>query len=642
MSNEKRKCIAVYTAKAEKFYQAEILKGIYKVAFEHDMNVAVFSSAIVSGTEENIQSEIQIFSLADYDKFCGVIYLPHTFDFTDMSEIVDKPLADAFKNKNFPAITVDSTVDGLPSVHSDESEGIRILTQHMVKVHGCKDIAFMTGYKGHLHAERRLETFLEYMKEQNLEVPESRVYYGDFWYEKGEDFVNQLINSKEGLPEAIICANEFMANSVYHSLYQKGYSVPNDVLISCFNGDPEEIPFMSSVWKKTEKLGIAACEYILRMINGEKIPPEEFYVKCDYPEHNSITCNCEKTYSYDLTVDYNKSVFGIDSYFSEYNTFNESLLTAPNMELMFWSIDWFTYFIKGFKGLYFVMCENWHDPIKSSVSEGKFSDRMEIYYSREEKGEGLEPQKYVGHNNFFDTKEIFPKLFSSDSEPSSYIIRSLHFFGKCFGYIVIDNGSTMKTLDSIFNFSLKDVVKAIEAQLRFNKSEYLYSTDVMTGIYNRNAFNFKPDELIRKYKEIDGDYRDLLIITYDLDGLKQINDKYGHVEGDNAIIRVANAIASTTVEGADDELNFRIGGDEFVKFVIGENLDHSIFQTINDLNKKLEGYNARSGKPYSIHASVGYSLTQLSEISNISDILISADRRMYANKLEYKSKHKLP
>lgn len=635
MEEKSRKCIAVFTAKADKTYQADILKGIYKVAFENDMNVAVFTSTVAAGTEENINSELKIFTLANPDKFCGVIYLPDTFDFADMTELIDKPLVKAHTEKGFPTVTIDGNIKGLPSLHSDESEGIKTLVEHFVKHHKCKDIAFMTGRKGHPHAERRLEAFLEYMSQNNLSVPQSRIFYGDFWYDKGDDFVDQLLNSNEGLPEAIICANEYMAHSVYHALFQRGFSVPNDVIVSCFTGEPKEMKFITSVWKNSENLGIKACQTIIDMLNGKKIAPTEHFVKCDYPLNPSVTCDCLKTYGYDFTTQYNKSVFETDNYFSEYNSLNECLLTCKSMGLMFWSADWFTYYIKGFKGIYFVMCKDWEDPINSPINSGNYTDQMEIYYYREEKGEGIEPDKAVGHGRFFDTADVFPKLFSAEGEPSSFIIRSLHFFGKCLGYVILNNGTAMRTYDIIFNFWIKDVVKAIESQLALQKAEYLYSTDVMTGIFNRNAFNIKPYELLENYKQTD---KNLAIIVYDMDGLKHINDTYGHTEGDFAIKNVARIISNTTVENADEQLDFRIGGDEFVKIVVGDFTKADLDLAEKKLHQMISQFNHTSQKPYKVHTSIGVCTKKVSEISTVSEILSIADNHMYENKLKFKSK----
>lgn len=635
MPNSKRKCLGVFTAKADRKYQADILKGIYKVAFENDMNVAVFTSTVAAGTEENIKSELKIFSLANLEKFCGVIYLPDTFDFADMTEILDQPLVKAYKEKGFPVITIDSKIEGLPSIQSDESAGIKTLCKHFVNFHNLKDVAFMTGRKGHPHSERRLKAFLDYMAENRLEVDESRIFYGDFWYDKGEDFVNQLLSSKKGLPEGIICANEHMATSVYHALFKKGIAVPDEVKISCFTGEPEEMKYITSVWKNPENLGIEACKMIVDMVNFKKISPNEHYVKCDYPESLSISCGCKSAYEYDFSMQLSKSFFESNNYYSEYNTLDECLMTCKNMEYMFWSADWFTHYIRGFKGIYFVMCKDWDSPIDSPLGGENYTDQMEIYYHRIEKGEGQEPDKFVGHGHYFDTTEIFPKLYSSEGEPSSFIIRSLHFFGKCFGYIVIDNGKALRTYDIILNSWIKSIAQAIESQMRFQKAEYLYSTDVSTGIFNRNAFNFKPDEILNNYKNTSKRFS---VIAYDMDGLKHINDTYGHAQGDFALKNLARLIADTKIQCADEELNFRIGGDEFVKIVVGDFEDEALDEAEKDFHRRISEFNRSSNKPFSVHTSIGTCTKNVDEISSVSEMLSVADNYMYENKLKFKKK----
>jgi len=85
-------------------------------------------------------------------------------------------------------------------------------------------------------------------------------------------------------------------------------------------------------------------------------------------------------------------------------------------------------------------------------------------------------------------------------------------------------------------------------------------TDALTEVYNRRYFNEMLPKRDRKY---------LTFIMIDIDHFKQYNDTYGHQEGDDVLVQVAQAIASSLERSSD--LCFRLGGEEFA--VLCESLD---------------------------------------------------------------------
>ena len=120
----------------------------------------------------------------------------------------------------------------------------------------------------------------------------------------------------------------------------------------------------------------------------------------------------------------------------------------------------------------------------------------------------------------------------------------------------------------------------------------------------------------------------LLCIYADLDHLKQINDQFGHQEGDFAIKQAGaylkNSLRSTDVIG-------RIGGDEFAALAIikNENMGMEIRDRII-LNSKL--FNQSSDKPYYIELSIGYAVYKWSEDLELNQMLSVADLMLYESK----------
>ena len=153
--------------------------------------------------------------------------------------------------------------------------------------------------------------------------------------------------------------------------------------------------------------------------------------------------------------------------------------------------------------------------------------------------------------------------------------------------------------------------------------------DTLTGVFNRAGFfKFAPNVI----KEAISKRNKLFVLFLDLDGLKRINDRYGHDEGDSFIRAMGNVLSKVRGHG---ELLMRYGGDEFVMMAqdfTKEDADHYIER----IQKGIDEYNADSGKPYLLAASIGYSIVEPYENMDIEDLIESADREMYKVKNEKK------
>ena len=124
------------------------------------------------------------------------------------------------------------------------------------------------------------------------------------------------------------------------------------------------------------------------------------------------------------------------------------------------------------------------------------------------------------------------------------------------------------------------------------------------------------------------------VIMSDLDGLKFINDNYGHAEGDNSIYAVANALFNSVPESS---LSTRFGGDEVFSVVFG---DCDPDEIVSNIDKNLDEYNKNSGKPYKVSTSSGYTVSVLDENFDITQAIKDADEQMYiAKNKKYQEHH---
>ena len=155
--------------------------------------------------------------------------------------------------------------------------------------------------------------------------------------------------------------------------------------------------------------------------------------------------------------------------------------------------------------------------------------------------------------------------------------------------------------------------------------------DDLTGLYNRRGFlNLAEHQLKLACRT----KRGLLLIFADLDDLKQINDTFGHKEGDLALIESANILKGTF---RSSDIIARIGEDEFVVLAL-ENSEANIEVIYARLKSNLDAHNAKSNHPYTLSISIGTAYYNPESSYTIDELLTRADKLMYEHKINKKIK----
>lgn len=155
------------------------------------------------------------------------------------------------------------------------------------------------------------------------------------------------------------------------------------------------------------------------------------------------------------------------------------------------------------------------------------------------------------------------------------------------------------------------------------KNEIIF-TDCLTGLYNREYLEFLHKRACNK--------KDCWVsgIMIDLNGFKQINDNYGHAEGDLALCIVADLLLKSFSEYG---VVTRYAGDEFV-IMLNTTDDQLIQKIIKSAKKNFVTENEKNDKLYQLSASMGYAITNLSN-ETIDDLMNRIDEQMYQDKMKY-------
>lgn len=181
----------------------------------------------------------------------------------------------------------------------------------------------------------------------------------------------------------------------------------------------------------------------------------------------------------------------------------------------------------------------------------------------------------------------------------------------------------------------RSIAYAIE-RFRLNKRlMHMTITDDLTGLNNRRGFIALAEHQINSAKRTG---TDLLVLFIDVDGLKLINDRYGHHIGDRTLVATAEILRTTFRES---DILARIGGDEFAVLAVAsrENNRVSIWER---LDSKRKQFLANINESYDLSFSVGISEWKPDDPKNLDVLMNEADAAMYAQKLEKKGEFILP
>lgn len=190
------------------------------------------------------------------------------------------------------------------------------------------------------------------------------------------------------------------------------------------------------------------------------------------------------------------------------------------------------------------------------------------------------------------------------------------------------SGSDGETSSGPLHLNLKKLARILRSGLRKNQMESEFShlaiSDELTGLYNRRGFLLLGSE---RMKLAHGMKKNVLLFFADLDNLKQINDQFGHQEGDQALLKTAEIFRNTF---RNSDITARFGGDEFTALVIEE-----YGQTATTISKRLQDNMAElaaNNTQYPLSLSVGMTRYAAEMRSSLKKLLSQADQALHKQK----------
>lgn len=245
---------------------------------------------------------------------------------------------------------------------------------------------------------------------------------------------------------------------------------------------------------------------------------------------------------------------------------------------------------------------------------------------------GYEPKDLLGRNAFefvhIEDLSIVKALFEESVKNRSEVSPKARFrfrhrngswlYLEAIGRIITDDKGQIRSV-----INSRDVTEQVrlESELR-----QLSLVDPLTGLYNRRSFMIIVEQQLKIAER--SKKRNMHLIFLDMDGLKEINDRFGHSEGDSAIKEIA-ALLRQTFRSMD--VLARIGGDEFLVF-LQDTPEENIPAVMKHLRENIEDWNRRCAKPYPLTASMGVAVYDPENPCDAEALVKKADNLMYQEK----------
>ena len=619
-----RKKIAVLMASADREYQQDFIRGVFHAAALRNMDVFVFNcqghmNVSISASDSG---ESAIFDLAQMTSFDGVISLRETLaDEVSMRKV--EQILHQMAQK--PHVSIDVPANGAVSILFDDSVSVRKMTEHLIQEHGARKVFFLSGPSRHLVSITRLEACRQAMQRFDLELKPEDVMEGEWIQRSGEKCVEKLLSKGNGLPDVIVCANDDMAFGVIECLYKHGIKVPGDVLVTGFDAIRDATARgVTTIRRPIDLMAQKAVETLDAWMNGEK--PETWDIVLPTIPIYGDTCGCRQNWEQmqEMLHSLGSVQHHIQNTLVQISMFSGNLASVGDEMDAHLKIDQFVQTL-GIQEIYLCM-----DPALSRdhfQSDQRFAypDEMLLLYGRKE--------GYVFPVQLFKTEKMVPDVPGREHEARQLIFCPLYYRSHNFGYMALEagavSGSALYSVLMLLNGSLMSLFLQTSLRNYALKVEEMAVQDIMTGMQNRRGFTNQAPKMLEEARK-KGKF--FVLLSADMDFMKQINDRHGHLMGDEAICRMGRAMKKLAEKGL---IPVHISGDEFLAYGLkdsekeAKDMLNAALEAVRKLNEE-EPWIEKTSASFGLYTAIP------GEKDGLDEFMTRADQAMYEVKNQKK------
>ena len=657
MENRVHTSLGVLIGGVHTYFPKEIIRGISKEAKKEHINIFFFLGMQtkvflkqVLGEHSNAFYDYQFNTIYDYSQIGGLQGLLINYGTIGTYLKGNNARIFAQRYNDLPSVFLTEKVDvaNCYSIISDNYQGLYSAVEHLIMEHGCRRILFVKGPEGNTDANERFQGYQDAMKAHGLTVQPQMIAQGDY-SEFIDESVEELLDRNPDA-DAIVFSNDEMAYSGCRVCGKRGLQVGKDILLTGFDNSElsrQTDPPLTTVLQDGRAMGELAVRNMMCILNGKEVP------FCRYPTKLVIreSCGCMRQSNEQIQSEEDRS--------EESERLRREIIEKQQQFVEFQRKSWLlpmmvrelNEYVDDERGF----CLRIMDTMKVMGVSSSYLFLLDqpIVYDGESDWTCPENLRLAAHcrdgETFAYSLEERPLVtrergiaqMTEDGGDHQYMVYLLFSSERQYGLLVCE--VPIKDLSFYYVVSLQiglalhnyelNKIEALHRQQLFQDMERIREQnreldmksayDQLTGLLNLRGFT----ERTKKICE-DGKRRKAHLLYGDLDHLKEINDTWGHAEGNFAIKACADILKSC-IRGSD--MIARIGGDEFSCLAFSE-MDTFDIILKNRIIQACKEFNERSRKPYYVELSVGIQTFELENYEDIQLANISADQILYEAK----------
>ncbi|MGN0586334.1 MAG: EAL domain-containing protein [Oscillospiraceae bacterium] len=627
-----KKTIGLCITKFHDRTRSEFIDFLFGAARKMGYGLVVYNSfSDFFKKSEYLMGSKYVYDNIDYSILDAMIVMNETiFD----KDIVDRVISRS-KANNVPVIIIKGEAEGCISITDDYCDAYKQLIRHVIRDHGVRDTFFIAGNKENdLNTEKRLGCYKDVLEEEGLEFSENNVDYGQYWDGPVIKIIDRLA-AENRIPRAIICANDVMAMTACIRLKKYGKTVPDDVIVTGFDGTVQAdmfSPVITTCCEDVKSLAERTVNVITDIFEGRKT--EEKYVN-SYLSKFTESCGCPA----DTQITNRQAVWDIYNVMTEMNSHEDyiyskldRILNKPSLSE---ALKIISYVILG--GSYLIIDNKFLAQLADLSEEGRtYTGDYTI----------------VTHSDSWDTESDPCTSFNADGtslpghdpKNSGMIVLNPIFVGKVVcGYhtAVIDNACLsahkVKRITKSINISFNEMYNRQKQKTMKHIAEEAAYTNPISGLANlRGACKwfteFSADEKNRN--------RPMSVSIYAIAKYKYIYENYGISEVENAVKTVADGLRSAN---PDNCFVGQVSENEFIVinyYSSSEQISKTIDSATSNFFSLMSSFNSINGKDYYIEVNCGCTVVDPGWNGTLSSYIKSASGDMYMNKLNVSTERK--
>lgn len=627
-----KKKIAVLICGWSTYFVKDFINGMIRATKDKNIDLYIFNAYNYTEYSGFLNyTGFSIFSLIHYQDFDGVVILS---DLIDNVRILEKERQKILK-AGIPAIAINKALNGLSCIRVDNYTGLYEMMEHLIKVHGLKDFAFITGKETSVDIAERYKAYRTALTDNQIKIDMEQVFTINACnYHYAYSFFKEFISSKKKLPEVIVCANDLIAFAVLKVALENGIKVPEQLKIigyddNSFAGGVS--PSLSTVKNNIEQVGF---ESVNRVLSGDS-EAHHFKINSRPIFRESCGCNAKKDSGQSsMMINFVNEVNRKEEFDTHMELISETFMEAVDVFSLLTNLETYIANSHTFEGSDFCifMKSDWTSVLINSAE--KLPQNLSY-------GEQVQSVCSIQNNikyprEMISTRELIPSKMKTEG---SNVFLFLPIFNHSYvhGYFVSKNNISM--IDNRYGYEWsRNIGTSIEHFRKKNmykqmSHEYqrLSTRDALSGMLNRAGL----EKLVKPfYAQNKKNGLTTVLFFVDINKMKTINDNFGHLHGDLAVKTVSASVLEVVPK---NWMCVRYGGDEFL--VVGNSRNYNGEDYCQKIKERLAAKTALMKLPYTLSASVGsYSVPANSELT-LEQAVENVDSLMYNQKQAFHKTH---